>query len=191
VARLRPDWRVPAAAGLAAAGAALALHLRRPGASLSTAVQEVTALAGTRKLTAAQQEMVAVIAAEFGARGLSWVVPAAVANAYAESKLVPTAIGDDGAAVGLFQVHPWGGTTSYRQDPRNNCKAILSDPGISKLASYRGRVTHAELASLFAQLVERCGACGVRPADSTEQLTYRAQLVSDIYGAELAQSVAG
>jgi hypothetical protein len=53
------------------------------------------------------------------------VVKAAIANAWRESGLNELAIGDGGQAVGLFQVHPWGGDKAYRSDPSNNVQLML------------------------------------------------------------------
>lgn len=171
-------------------GAALGYwYLQAPGRSVSTALQDLGGLVGSIKLSASQMEMAAVIEQEFSARGYGYLVRAAIANAYAESRLDPNAVGDGGAAVGLFQVHPWGGSVEARKDPVQNCLLIMSDHGMKALAAHRGSATNAELAALFAQLVERCGECGVTPGASTAQLTYRADLVTKLFGASVAAQV--
>lgn len=165
-------------------------YLSAPGRSLTTGWADVSSwLTGELQLSASQKDMAAIITDEFARAGLSWMTVAAIANAYAESRLDPQAIGDSGAAVGLFQVHPWGGTTAERQDPRHNCRAILSDHGIDELAQYRGRSTHAELAYLFATLVERCAKCGSTPGASDADAVERRELVTKLFGPHVAATV--
>ncbi|HYF06678.1 MAG TPA: hypothetical protein VD970_03585, partial [Acetobacteraceae bacterium] len=90
---------------------------------MSTGLADLSSLlTGEISLSQAQRDMVAIIEDEFARAGQSWLTVAAIVNAYAESRLDPAAVGDGGDAVGLFQVHPWGGTTSQRKDPRHNCR---------------------------------------------------------------------
>jgi hypothetical protein len=170
-----------------ALGAAVALlYLSNPGRSVQTATADLEALVtGSIRLSAAQTAIADLILEEFEAAGVGWLALAGVANAYAESRLDPLAVGDGGRAVGLFQVHPWGGTEDERKDPRFNCRAILSDYGLATVKALRGSRTNAELASDFAQYLERCAACG--PGGS--ELTHRADLVVKLYGATLAGTV--
>lgn len=187
----------PVVAGLAAGGAALAWYLSLPGRSVSTLGQEVTALLGTRKLTSAQSMMVAVIEREFGAAGLSWLVVAAVANAYAESRLDPAAVGDNGHAIGLFQLNSasksaagYGMAVEERKDPTVNTRRIIEvvqSPDGYNIRAARGTATNAELARLFAQWAERCRACGW--AGGTGDLDTREQLVVELYGQAVADTI--
>ncbi len=189
---LPASLRVPLVAGLAAGSAGLWWYLRQPGRKVSTVVQEVTALAGTRTLTGAQQVMVDVIMEEFGATELFWLVPAAVVNAYAESRLDPKAAGDGGSSIGLFQLHKNGGgkgmTVAERENPVLNTRRIIREAIAAGMASTRGH-SNADLAALFAQKVERCAECGVKPGDSRAQLDYRHRLTYELYGAAVAERV--
>jgi hypothetical protein len=188
---------VPLVAGLATSGAALAYYLSLPGRTLASAVQEITALAGTRVLSSVQQQQVNIIAAEFGVVGLSWLVPAAVCNAYAESRLNPEAIGDNGYAVGLFQLNSasssaagYGMTTEERKDPRINCRRIIEviqGPGGAALRAARGREPNHELTVLFARDIERCNACGHAGGDA--ELDHRRELTYELYGDAVADAV--
>lgn len=189
--------RIPAIAGVAAGAAWLAWYLSQPGRGISTIPQEVTALLGTRKLTSAQLSMVAYIEREFGAVGLSWLVPAAVANAYAESRLDPAAVGDNGHAIGLFQLNDaspsaagYGMTVEERKDPVVNTRRIIEvvqSPDGAAIRAARGTATHAELASLFAQWAERCCACGWNCGSA--ELAARAEHVAEIYGDDIAETI--
>jgi hypothetical protein len=176
-------------AGIGAFAAYLFSVASRPGgaANLPTAaLQDIEAfLLQTRSLSAAQVSATNIIRTVAESKGFGWLVPAMVANAYAESLLDPAAIGDGGRAVGLFQIHPWGGSVEDRLDPAKNTSLILSDAGVRTVSALRGRATHAELASAFAQYVERCAACSA----GGSELPRRAALVSQLYGAELARTV--
>lgn len=174
-----------------AAMVAAALYLSRPGRSVSTALAELNALNGTLTLTPEQQEVATLIAELFASGGAGWAAPAAVANAYAESRLDPLAIGDGGASVGLFQLHADGAgaglSVEARQDPRTNTLRILqvalSEPEFT--ASY-GQ-THAEVTRAFAQWVERCAACGW---PLTTELGAREGWLRKLYGDALADTEA-
>lgn len=182
---------------MATSAAALAWYLRQPGRTVSSAVQEITALAGSRTLSSAQQQQVNIIAAEFGAAGLSWLVVPAVVNAYAESRLNPAAIGDNGYAVGLFQLNSasktaagYGMTVEERKKPEVNTRriieVILSGDG-ANVRTARGRATNAQLSRLFAQWIERCNACGWKGGSA--ELDHREQLTYELYGAQVADGV--
>lgn len=190
------SWRPPPyAVGIVAGVATGWWYLRNPGRSVGTAVADLTSiLTGTIRLTDAQREMIRVIDSRFNAAGFGWLAPAAVSNAYAESRLDPTAAGDSGASVGLFQLHERyagaGLTVAQRSDPRINTDRILDvvrGPQGAAVRAARGSATHAELAALFAHHVERCSACGHNQGSA--QLTYRSDLVGKLFGAELAATV--
>lgn len=189
--------RLPASAlaGIAAAAATGWWYLTAPGRSVGTGVADLAAmLTGTIRLSEAQRAMVELISDQFNQGGFGWLGPAAVANAYAESRLDPMAAGDNGASIGLFQLHERGAgaglTVEQRQNPVVNCARILEvvrGPQGTAVRAARGTATNAELASLFAHYIERCSACGYQDGDS--QLRYRADLVSKLFGAEVARSV--
>ena len=186
---------VPLLAGVGAGVAYLAYYLGQPGRSVQTAVQEITALAGTRVLTASQAEMAALIGREFALAGFGWLTVAAVANAYAESRLDPDAIGDNGHAVGLFQLNSattkaagYGMTVEDRKNPAINTKRIIEiirGPEGSRLRLLDLTPNYG-LARVFAQDIERCEQCGY---SGTSELDAREQLVYDLYGAEIAEEV--
>lgn len=180
---------------LAAAGYVAWYLATRPGGSPFTLAQDLSAvLLGTRQLTSSQRAAVAIIGEEFAAAGYGWLTVAAVANAYRESALDPTAVGDSGHSVGLFQLYDKGAGAGYsvaeRMDPRINCRAILavvSGVDGAPLRAARGTASNAELASLFAHHIERCAACGWSAGDS--DLAVRSGLVAEIYGADIAAGV--
>lgn len=188
---LRFELLIPVAVGVGVG----ALYLRQPGRTLGTGVSDLLGwLTGDLPLDDEQREMVQIIEDRFRRAGLGWLGPAAVANAYAESRLEPKAAGDGDKSIGLFQLHENGGgrglTREQREDPITNTDRIISEARSQPtLMGMRGLATNAELASEFARYVERCAECGVNPGDSTAQLTYRAELVSRLFGAELAATV--
>lgn len=169
---------------------ASAIYLSRPGRTLSTALADLDAFVGTLDLSDEQATMKAQIEAAFAAAGLAWAGPAAVANAYAESRLDPSAIGDNGHSVGLFQLNDLAGAAGYgmsveaRQDPAINVARIIavaqSEPDF--MASYGN--THAAVTQAFAQYVERCALC------STTEKYAREGWLRAIYGDALADLVA-
>jgi len=186
----------PVVAGALASAGFLAWYMAtRPGGSPVTLAQEAQAvLLGSRTLTPAQRAMVDVIGQEFAAAGLGWLTVAAVANAYAESRLDPLAGGDSGESIGLFQLYSHGAgegmSIEQRQDPRQNTRRIIEvvqgGEGAPVRAA-RGLASNAELASLFAHHVERCSECGWNEGDA--QLAIRAGHVTEIYGSEIAAVV--
>ena len=118
-----------------------------------------------KKLTLAQRRNATIIAEEFLAAGLPPVVAAAaIANAYAESKLNAAAVGDSGHSIGLFQLSDWGAghdlSVEYRLDPRNNTKTILSREVLGKFGkNLRARAAEGarvgELAAIYCRDIER------------------------------------
>lgn len=141
-----------------------------------------------------------IILSEFESAGLplSWGL-AAVVNAYAESKLDASAVGDKGKSIGLFQLHESGGgygmSASERKDPHKNVRRIISELKAAKnrtkgvdlsqggktitfpnsLASaYDSGKTLAEIAGLFSVFVER-------PYDLLGEQRARAQLTQTLF----------
>jgi hypothetical protein len=181
--------------GLLAAGSLY--YLRNPGRSVATAFADLGALVtGSISLSAAQREMASVISREFGTAGFGWLANAAIANAYAESRLDPAAISGyaNEDSVGLFQLNAKGAgkgmTTAQRQDPVLNTRRILDEVRAgngSPVRAARGRATHAELASLFARHIERCWACGYGGGDG--ELVARHELVTKLFGSQVAATV--
>lgn len=195
---MRTTFRNPVVLGGLGAVAAGAWYLWAPGRSASTAVADLGALlTGSISLTPDQRNMAAVISAEFGSQGFGWLANAAIANAYAESRLDPNAVGDNGHAVGLFQLNDavssaagYGMTTEDRKNPVINTRRILEVVRSSDGASIRaahGTASHSQLASLFAQWAERCGACGWNGGSA--ELVSRAALVGKLFGPTIAQTV--
>lgn len=116
------------------------------------------------KLPSYKIENARTIAREFKAAGHSdAVTAAAIANAWAESLLDHRAVGDNGHAIGLFQLNSasrsaagYGMSQEERKDPVINTRRILEDHGMAAvLASYRRGATVAELAADFGEFVER------------------------------------
>lgn len=186
-------WSWPRIAVAALVGGAAGVYFLRPGRSLSTARTDLeAALSGEITLDDGQLQMVNIIRGELGSAGLAWLVPACVANAYAESRLDPMAIGDGGRSVGLFQLNVNGGgsgmTTEERQDPRRNAARFAELCGASaELMGMRGSLSHSDLAAEVARLVERCWECGYGGGNA--QLVVRHKLVAKLFGDETASSV--
>lgn len=92
------------------------------------------------------------------------IIAAAIVNAYRESSLRAEVAGDNGASVGLFQLHERGAgkglSVEYRQDPRNNTKTIierevLAESGQTLIARANAGASVAELSAIFAAKIER------------------------------------
>lgn len=90
---------------------------------------------------------------------------ALVVNAWHESRLDPDAIGDNGASVGLFQLHEnglgRGLTTAQRQDPDVNVGRVLSEALDTKqlVDADAAGASVPELAGLVATYIEKCVGC--------------------------------
>lgn len=132
-------------------------------------------------LNATQQSYADVIFREFAAVGYPPEVgAAAVVNAYAESALNPSAIGDGGKSVGLFQLHEKGGgaglTTAQRQDPVINTRRIIEEAG--RAWGFRAiAFTTSDiptLAAAFSTYVER-------PSDKAGEETRRRALAQRLF----------
>jgi hypothetical protein len=173
-------------AGLAVGGGFYwAYTLLQPGGSVVSAFQEFERLLGSITLSPEQREMVTVIGSEANRLGYGWLATAMVANAYAESRLNPRAVGDGGSAIGLFQVHPWGGSVETRMDPARNTALILGDVGVGNV---RRGGTNRALTRQFAQYVERCAACTNYQGAGYGELDNRESLLVSLYGATVADA---
>jgi hypothetical protein len=135
----------------------------------------------TSRLSEAQVQIARLIEREFAAAGFSpYVAAAAVANAYAESRFNPAAVGDKGASVGLFQLHERGAgagmSVEARKDPTTNTRRIIetarrSGPFMALAAS---STSVGDLAAAFSTYVER-------PADRLGAETARRGYVAYLY----------
>lgn len=166
------------------------VYLLRPGRSVGTLAADVTSWGtGTVKLDPEQATNKATIESLFSGAGMGWAAPAAVANAYAESRLRSAAVGDGGRSVGLFQLHDAGAgsgmTVAERQDPRANTLRIIATCKATPafLASRGG--THADVTRAFAKEIERCALCGTLPEQES-----RVGNLGKLYTAALAGTVA-
>ena len=150
-----------------AVGLAVALFLRARSASASTGAAGGVVKRISIALDAEQRQNATLIETKFRAAGLpDNLIAAAIVNAYAESKLHATAVGDSGRSVGLFQLNDNGAgsglTTEYRLDPSNNIDTILTRELFAKFGeTLRGRAamsaTVYELAQIFSRDIERPG----------------------------------
>jgi len=118
------------------------------------------------------------------------LLQAMVANAYAESLLSPTAVGDNGWSVGLFQCNMKAGagrghSKAALVDPRYNTGVILGELVAAqdrfRLVLQRG-TTPLELTKLFSTYVER-------PADQPGEEKRRAAIVVQLFGDVATQTV--
>lgn len=108
---------------------------------------------------------------------------AMVANAIAESNLDPTAAGDGGLSIGLFQAHTKAGAgrghpIQALQNPRYNTMVILGEL-VDQLPAFRTALrvgTDAvELTRMFSRLVER-------PRDVEGEQDRRERIVRQVFG---------
>lgn len=116
-------------------------------------------------LNDSKRAIIAIIEEEFRRAGLGErVIGAAITNAWVESGLNPNAVGDNGASIGLFQLHKFGAghglSVEYRKDPRNNTKTILEREVLAKRGNkLRTREKEGagvgELAAIFSRDIER------------------------------------
>jgi hypothetical protein len=96
--------------------------------------------------------------------------------------------------VGLFQLNIRGAgagmNDAARMDPAQNTRRIIEEvmgAHGAPVRAARGSATHMRLASLFAQHVERCWACGWGGGSS--ELTARSELVRKLFGDVVAMTV--
>lgn len=158
--------RSPLLVGTLAAGGLLAVgyFLSGAGRSPGTLVADGVAVVTSRiQLSPTQLEMVRVITRVFQEQGYGWLVPAAVANAYAESRLDPDASGDGGHSIGLFQLHDQGAgagmSVAERRDPTLNARRAL-ETAREQLVDIHAKRGDRYLTRWFAAFVENCAACG-------------------------------
>jgi hypothetical protein len=117
----------------------------------------------TRSFSPSQYSMMEIIEAELTAAGLTpMAIVGAIANAIHESRLSPTAIGDKGKSVGLFQLNIDGAgsgmSVEERQDPAKNTQRIArSAMKSSEFTSYMSRFPDDPqiLAAAFCRYVEK------------------------------------
>lgn len=142
-----------------------------------------------------QTDMASLILAIAKANGVSAAMGIAmVCNAYKESSLDPTAIGDSGNSVGLFQLHQNGGgrglTVEQRKNPETNTLRIISElrdaeRNTAAKAALARCYSPSDLTAWFSTYVER-------PADKpAEEIARRAickrlyPTVSDVAASQL------
>lgn len=92
------------------------------------------------------------------------ITAAAIVNAYKESGLDASAIGDHGNSIGLFQLHIRGAghdmSVEERQDPTTNTttiidREVLGSFGRVLIARAKAGATVTELAAVFSKYIER------------------------------------
>lgn len=150
----------------------------------ASATARLRSLLTGKQLTAAQLANVDVIDEQFAAAGLPPIAAAAaVANAYAESKLNERAVGDGGNSVGLFQLHIKGVghdmSVEERQDPATNTKAmlkrmVLASYGKNFRAAVKSGERVGELAAIFSRDCER-------PKDQDGEMAHRRALAETMF----------
>ena len=108
------------------------------------------------------------------------ITAAAIVNAFAESRLKPKVIGDNGNSVGLFQLNKFGlgskMTVQHRQDANINSTVvgvqILKNQKL--LDKEKNGATIPELASIFVEDI-------MRPKEIEAQKEYRSKLARKIF----------
>lgn len=114
-------------------------------------------------------------------RGLDWLAEPVVANAYAESLLSPTALGDGGASVGVHQLHERGlgaGLTVEQRQDVALATAVILDDAVRRGAPH---LPGTELTRWLAHEVYRCAACGYQAGSG--ELERRERIYRQLYGA--------
>ncbi|MDP2643166.1 MAG: phage tail tip lysozyme [Candidatus Peregrinibacteria bacterium] len=112
------------------------------------------------------------------------IVGAALINANQESRFNPNATGDGGRGIGLFQVHPWGGSVAYRKVPENNINLILDKEvctgrGKTLIRRAKAGADVAELTALFSKYIER-------PGDEKGEMEKRANVARNVFRGGIA-----
>lgn len=155
---------MPVPLPLLVASAAAAVVFGKPALVL---IRGTLAIAeGPLALDPDQLRMKQLIETHFAESGLGFLAGAAVANAWAESRLRPDAVGDGGASVGLFQLNDgspaaagYGMSVSARKNPDTNTQRIIDVARATGAELQDGQPGWA-LTWWFAKFVERCAACG-------------------------------
>lgn len=139
-----------------------------------------------------KNDAMSIIQSEFTNAGYPIsIAQAAIVNAKAESNLNPSAVGDGGKSIGLFQLHESGGgrgmSREQRMDPVLNTRRIIEEmravwnktsDGIESLSNAVARgASVGELAGLFSYHVER-------PADRVGSIYVRQSLARRLFGSE-------
>ena len=190
--RIRRQLLVGPTTGVVVAGAAFWLYTQGgAGRSILSGLQDLAGFVLDEvPLSSEQEAMINVIDAAARRAGLGFLGKAAVANAWAESRLNPRAVGDSGASIGLFQLNELGAgaglSVSQRSDPEINARRIFEE-ALSRGASHQRGQTNAELTKWFAHEVERCAACGHSSGDS--ELTARVAHLRFIFGSAALSQV--
>ena len=110
------------------------------------------------------------------------VVKAALANAWRESGMNEAAVGDGGKAIGLFQIHPWGGSVEYRANPANNVALMLQKEALAntwfgrKFREVAKTGTAEDIAEAWCRYLER-------PANKDAESAKSRALVRQFWGA--------
>jgi uncharacterized protein (DUF2267 family) len=176
----------------------------RPPAPVTTEVPEdISSVTGVSTNNSGKENSKQIIVEEFLSAGLPLpIAQAAITNAKAESNFNPSAVGDGGKSVGLFQLHENGAghgmSTEERKDPRKNTRRIIeivkqvwnnkgkhnytsgerAGQTIESLSEAVGRgASIGELAGLFSYHVER-------PADLVGSIEKRRNMARQIFGAD-------
>jgi hypothetical protein len=163
--------------------------LNSSNASASTVGNAVRALllpSYVKTLSANQLYMIYIIEREFLAAGLPLSIAcAAVVNAVAESGLNPSAPGDSGHSIGLFQLHDGGAgkgmSVADRKDPAINTRRIIKEvkdsfgKELRRLASQGATI--AQLSAIFSRDIER-------PKDKQGEMDKRYAKAEKMFGVD-------
>lgn len=140
-------------------------------------------------ISEAQRKMAALIERILSAKGVPpEIIAGAIVNAKAESGLNPRAIGDNGASVGLFQLHRKGAgkgmSVAERQDPTKNTLRIYEEferyGGPLRRAYKAGDRSIATMAALWSTHIER-------PKDKAGEAAKRASMAKLMFPTTLPQ----
>jgi len=132
-------------------------------------------------LTDEQKEVSYVIEQEFNEMEIpSNITAAAIVNAIAESRLNPNAIGDNGKAVGAFQLHKNGLGKNLSVKERKNIHTSANIVGVQILKNdklYELDNNNAQISLLSEVIAEEI----MKPDDIKKQKFKRSKLASQIF----------
>jgi hypothetical protein len=157
----------------------LSTSLEEP--AYSPPYREVQVVESVRGLTDEQLHQVKIIEEIFDEVGLDDnIIAAAIVNAFAESRLDPTAVGDKGASVGLFQLHErglgHGLTDKYRKNPYLNAQVVAI-----QIKKNKKLVWMAAEGATIPQLAAEFSTQIMRPKYNKRERSKRWRMAQDLF----------
>lgn len=143
--------------------------------------REVQVVDSVRGLTDEQLQQVKIIEEIFEEAGLEDnIIAAGIVNAWAESKLDPTAVGDSGASIGLFQLHEDGLghrlSETYRKNPYLNAQVVAV-----QIKKNKKLVRMAAQGASIPQLAAEFSTQIMRPRHNKRERSKRWRMAQDLF----------